>query len=255
MLGKGRQDGQYDGELNPERGGEPQAGQPVERNQAQGRWTRWQALLVVGVVIDLLLMGYVVYLLWNKSNSPTLTTVVAPPPATPTQVSVELWNAYGEALLAARKQAEDATLVSAATQWQEVDENVLLDGTPTWSFVFYSPSSHHSFDIVVNGKKTQVVNEVELRASPRVMPVGGWRSGPNDALLVFLAYSGRAFLGEHPQSIVNLHLGKHETGRTVWSIVALDPQDKSVYSLLIDTETMQVLSSSAWLIMEVRDET
>ncbi len=247
MWGRGkRKDQSNNDELNStgQQNGEPLAESFDGQDESQDRSNRWRALLLAGVVIDLLLVGYAIYLLWNNTNSSAPTTVVVPP-TTPTQERVELWNAYGEALLAARGQAEDATLVSASTQWQGVNEETLLSGAQNWSFVFYSPARNHSFDIVVNGTKAQIVNDVQLRVPPRAIPMGDWRAGPSDALLVFLAYSGRTFLDEHPQSVVNLHLGKNDAGQTVWSIVALDPQDQSVYSLLVDTETMQVLSSSA----------
>ena len=63
---------------------------------------------------------------------------------------------------------------------------------------------------------------------------------------MFLAYDGRTFLAEHPQAMVDLHLAGREAnddgGGAVWTIVALDPEDRSLSSLLIDAETKQILS-------------
>lgn len=193
------------------------------------------AVAAVGLVLDLALVGYVVYLLWNKG--PGVATV----PSTPARELVELWDAYEQARVAAQAQAEDVQLVSAKTQWQAVGEQELLDGTGSWSFVFYSPANNRALDVVVNVGETQVVKETQVWADSSVLPEGAWQVGPRDALLVFLAYDGRAFLEEHSQAMVDLHLADDGEGKAVWTIVALDPEDRSLLSVLIDAETMDVL--------------
>jgi hypothetical protein len=194
------------------------------------------AVAAVGLVLDLALVGYVVYLLWNKG--PGVATV----PSTPARELVELWDAYEQARVAAQAQAEDVQMVSAKTQWQAVGEQELLDGTGSWSFVFYSPANNRTLDVVVNVGEIQVVKETRVWADSSVLPEGAWQVGPRDALLVFLAYDGRAFLEEHSQAMVDLHLADDGEGKAVWTIVALDPEDRSLLSVLIDAETMDVLS-------------
>jgi hypothetical protein len=194
------------------------------------------AVVAIGLALDLALVGYVVYLLWNKGPS------VATVPPTSAQELVELWDAYEQARVAAQAQAEDVQLVSAKTQWQAVGEQELLDGTGSWSFVFYSPANNHTLDVVVNVGKAHVVKETRVWTDSSVLSEGAWQVGPRDALLVFLAYDGRTFLGEHPQAIVDLHLADDGEGKLVWTIVALDPEDQSLLSVLIDAETMDVLS-------------
>jgi hypothetical protein len=157
------------------------------------------------------------------------------------QTSIELWDAYGQARAAAQAQAEDVQLVSASTQWQAVSEQVVLDGSTSWSFVFYSPKDGNSIDVIVNVGTAQVVNQTQVWVAPAALTEGAWQAGPRDALLVFLAYGGRGFLDEHPQAMVDLHLADDETEAT-WTVVALDPEDRSLFSLLIDAETSQVLS-------------
>jgi hypothetical protein len=156
------------------------------------------------------------------------------------QTSIELWDAYGQAQAAAQAQAEDVQLVSASTQWQTASEEAVLDGSTNWSFVFYSPEDGNSIDVTVNVGTAQVVNQTRVWVAPAALAEGAWQAGPREALLVFLAYGGRAFLDEHPQAIVDLHLADGET-ETVWTVVALDPEDRSLFSLLIDAETSQVL--------------
>jgi hypothetical protein len=202
-----------------------------------GARKKWITVVVaVGLVLDLALVGYVAYLLWNRG--PGAATV----PPTPTKELVELWASYEQARVAARAQAQDAQLVSAKTQWQEASEQDLLDGTGSWSFVFYSQANSHTLDVMVNTGKAQVVRETQVWTDSSVLPEGAWKAGPKDALLVFLAYDGRLFLEQHPQAMVDLHLGDNGEGRVVWTIVALDPEDRSLLSVLIDAETMDVLS-------------
>lgn len=204
-----------------------------------GRKQTWvRPLLIVGLAIDMLLIGYVVYLLWDSMHGPT-----AGPPAPIARPVVDLWEAYGQAQAAVQAQVKDAQLVSAATQWQAVSEEVLLNGASNWSFVFYSPGSSSSYDVVVDAGQAQVVNRTQVWVAPGAMAGGAWQAGPRDALLVFLAYDGRAFLDEHPQAVVDLHLGKDDAGRAVWTVVALDPEDLSLLSVLIDAETREVLFS------------
>lgn len=207
----------------------------------QGERKKWvSALLAVALGIDLLLVGYVLYLLWGRMFGQTEATTG------PTRVPIELWDAYEQARAAARTQAEDAQLVSASTQWQAVSEQTLVDGASNWSFVFYSSTDDNSLDVVVNTGKAQVVNQAQVWVAPKSLTEGVWRAGPREPLLVFLAYGGRTFLAEHPQALVDLHLASGEDddgGGAVWTVVALDPEDRSILALLIDAETKQVLSN------------
>ena len=157
---------------------------------ANGNWKR--LLLVAGLGIDLLLLGYMAYLLWDGGFG-VLEAQPNPPPA-PTQVSIDLWGAYGEARAAAQAQAGDAVCVSASTQWQSASEDALLDGASNWSFVFYSPASDCSLDVIVNAGRAQVVNQTQEWVAPKMMAEAAWEKGPREALLVFLASGGRAFL-------------------------------------------------------------
>jgi hypothetical protein len=209
----------------------------VMANNRKRNWLR--VLLVVGVAIDLLLVGYVLYLLRGETPGPA----AAP---TPTPVLIDLWDAYEQARAAVQAQAQDAQLVSASTQWQVVSEETLLDGASNWSFLFYSPASSDALDVVVNAGTAQVVNQTRVWIAPTAMAEGVWQAGPREVLLVFLAYGGRTFLDEHPQAVVDLHLAGGDEGGTVWIIVALDPglgdEEQSLLSLRIDAETRQVLS-------------
>ncbi len=193
----------------------------------------WLLALVGFGVACLLLLGY---LLWGEVLG------LVPADAPPTQVLIALWDAYGQARAVAQAEAEDAQLVSASTQWQEVSEQALLVGANNWSFTFYSPASSNVLDIVVSGGAARVVNQTRVWVAPKALAEGAWQEGPRDVLLVFLAYGGSVFLDEHPQAIVDLHLAEGDEGNPVWSIVALDAGDRGLLALLVDAETRQVLS-------------
>ncbi len=210
------------------------------KQRKRNKWV--PVLFAAGLVINLLLLGYMLNALWDRMSVQAAMAAVSP---TPTQTPIELWDAYEQARAAAQTQARDAQLVSASTQWQAVSEQAMLDGASNWSFVFYSPASGNSLDVVVNTGKAQVVNQTRVWVAPNPLAEGAWQAGPRGALLVFLAYQGRTFLDEHPEAMVDLHLASSESDdsrEAVWTLVALDPEDRSLSSLLIDAETNQILS-------------
>jgi hypothetical protein len=207
------------------------------------RRRKWVLVLpVAGLGIGYLL--FLGYLLWGDALGLTVTKTTAPP--TPTHALVGLWDAYDRACAAAHAQAEDARLVSASTQWQTASEQTLLAGASNWSFVFYSPTSGHSVDVVVNAGAARVVSQTRVWVAPEGgAHEGSWRAGPEDALRAFLASGGRAFLDEHPQAVVDLHVAHRSQGGAVWTVVALDPADRSLLSLSVDAETGRTLSNSS----------
>ena len=160
----------------------------------------------------------------------------------PTRTVVELWTAYEQAQAAARAEAEDVQLTSAATQWQEASEQALLTGSDQWSFVFYLPAENALLDVMVGGDGANVVNQTQVWDASEILTKGAWRTGPRDALLAFLAHDGRKFLDENSHAVVDLHLSVDEAGEPTWNIVALNPEGRSVLALRVDAETMQVSS-------------
>ena len=197
-------------------------------------------LMVAGLCLGyLVLLGY---LLWGDELGLKGATAASLSPA---PVPVDLWDAYEQARSAARAQAPDAQLVSASAQWQAVSEDALLGGAGNWTLVFFSPTGNHFLDVVANGETARVVNQSPVWVAPASIAEGTWRSGPQDAVMAFLACGGRAFLDQHTQAVVDLHLAADEGGRPAWTVVALDPGDHSPVSVLIDAETGQVLSGSS----------
>jgi len=164
--------------------------------------------------------------------------------AGPGSEQVTLWDGYGLALQAVTAKTPDAQLVSAGTQWRSAIERQLLAGASTWSFVFYSPQRRSTFDVAVREGGVRVVRETEVWRSPQPLPEGKWRKGPQDALLVFLAYGGREFIEANPDAVVDLHLASRDDGRPVWTIVALADQSQAPNTLQIDAETGEVLLNS-----------
>ena len=201
----------------------------------------WIVVLpIVGMGIGyLLLLGYMV---WGRAPSLNAAVVSTSPP--PPRASIDRWDAYEQVRAAAQAEAADAQPVSASAQWQAVSKEQLLDGASNWSFVFYSPADGSSLDVIASTEAAQVVNQTRVWVTPKVLDEGAWQAGPRDALLAFLAYGGQAFLDEHPQAVVNLHLAESSAGDPVWTIVALNPEDRSLLSTMIDANTGQILSLS-----------
>jgi hypothetical protein len=197
--------------------------------------TRLLILPVAGLGIGyLILLGY---LLLGDSLGMKM-TAATPPTSTP----IDVWDAYEQAQVAAQAEAPDGQLVSASTQWQAVSEDALLNEAGNWTLVFYSQQSGHVLDVVVNGGVGRVVSRTQVWVAPKVVPEGVWQAGPVDVLRAFLACGGRAFLDEHPQAVIDLHLAGDEGGNVIWSVAALEPGGHDVLSLEVDAETGQVLS-------------
>ncbi|MBU0704876.1 MAG: hypothetical protein KKC18_13530 [Chloroflexi bacterium] len=199
-----------------------------------------EALLGIGMGIGGLLL--LAYFMWGDALG--LGSLLTDSDATLAQEPIELWDACEQAHEAALAEATDAQLVSASTQWQTVNEEMLMSGADDWSLVFYSSENSAVLDVVVTGDVAQVVNQTRVWVAPQVLDEGKWRAGPRDALLTFLAYGGREFLQEHPQAIVDLHLAESDDAGPTWIIVALDASDQSAFSLLIEAETGQVISTA-----------
>jgi len=199
-------------------------------------------LTLIGMGIGyLILLGY---MLQSRNTAFTPEKMASPEP---TRVLIELWDAYEQARVVAQQQAEDAQLVSASTQWQGAEERALLEGAGDWAFVFYSPARGVSLDVVVSAGAARIVNQTRVWNDPNTMAEGAWQTGPRDAMLIFLARGGRAFLDEHPQAVVNLRLSENEQGDAVWDVVALalasEEHNRRLFSMQVNAKTNHVVRS------------
>ena len=206
---------------------------------SEGRRNRLEA--VAGIVLGSLGVLLLAVLAWRYVAPPSPEgSSVGPPTAEP---GIGLWEAYERAAAAAQSEAEDAQLVSASTQWQGPDEESLVAGGDTWSFVFYAVADSSILDVVVGDEATTVVNRTQVLITPALLPEEVLREGSRDALVIFLAYAGSAFLEEHPSAIVDLHLGAGDGGNAVWSANAVDIEQGSAVSVVIDAATHDVISA------------
>lgn len=191
------------------------------------------------VVVYLLLLAYI---LWGDLPDARSAATAGPAgPDTPSE-AVELWPAYEQAREAAQAVAQDAQLLSASTQWEGVGEQMFA-GVGNWSFVFYAPASGRVLDVVVGGEWARVVNQTRIWTTPQALAAGAWEEGPRDALLIFMAYGGQAFLARHPQAVVDLRLAPGEGGGAVWTVAALATGGQGPLSVTVDAATKQVLAS------------
>jgi hypothetical protein len=200
---------------------------------------------VIGIAligVSLLIVGY---LTWQTGSSlqkagepKTVKITVAPP----TPSTLEMWDAYERAQKAAWQEALDAQLVSATAQWQAATEKEMLAGADNWVFTFYSPTERQLIVVHVNVGSARVVHRTQMQAMPAQLAEGRWHEGPNDALLIFLANGGREFMETHLQAVIDLHLGNYEGRGPAWDILASDAESRESVLVVIDTETMRVLT-------------
>lgn len=200
-----------------------------------GRRNRVEALLGVGLGVGgLLLVGALLLNARLKASAPR--GVLGP-----TEPVLELWAAHQ--LARAEVCAEDARLVSASTQWSEASEGRLLAGNGRWMFSFYSPVNRQQSHVLVGADlEARVVNQQGVATEPRALSGSRWQSGPQDALLAFLAYGGREFLEAHEKVTVDLHLGESEGQGPVWTVSALDGNGSGSLAVRVGAETQEILS-------------
>ena len=194
--------------------------------------------------LSLLVVGY---LTWQAGNSlqkmgePKTVKITVAPPTPPT---LEMWDAYERAQAAAWQAAPDARLVSATAQWQGATEKEMLAGADNWVFTFYSPKEGQLIVVHVSPEKAQAVHRTQMQVPPAQLAEGRWQEGPKDALLIFMANGGRAFMETHPGAVIDLHFGNYEGRGAAWDILASDTESREVVTVVIDAETMRILTHS-----------
>lgn len=195
-------------------------------------------LLVLGIAC----LSVYGYLFWNGGIAASPDPAA---PASPSQESVDLWDAHKRARAAAERVEGVVETMSASTQWQAATEDALLAGSSQWSFKFFAPESENILEVVVSKESARVANQAEARKAPLTLAEGIWQDGPRDPLLAFLARGGREFLEGHQQAVVSVHLATNEEKGPLWDIAALNTDDRSVFAARIDAATQRVLSTAS----------
>jgi hypothetical protein len=199
---------------------------------------------IVGIVLiglSLLVVGYLVSQ-WEipQYGGPKTIRITAAPP---TPSTLEMWDAYERAQEAVWQETLDAQPVSATAQWQAATERQVLAGADNWVFTFYSPAEKRLIVVHVNVGRAQAVHSTRLQTAPAQLTEGRWHEGPKDALLIFMAHGGRAFMETHPNAVIDLHLGDYEGRGPAWNILVSDAESLDTVMVTIDAETMRVLTS------------
>lgn len=200
---------------------------------------------IIGIALigfSLLIVGYLTWQAGSKlqkAGDPKKVKITVAPP---TPSILEMWNAYKRAQEVAWQEAMDAQPVSATAQWQATTEEEALAGADNWVFTFYSPTEGQLIVIHVSADRAQAVHRTKMQAPPAQLAEGRWHEGPRDALLIFLANGGRDFMETHPEAVIDLHLGDYENRGPAWDILASDATSREVNQVVIDTETMRILT-------------
>ncbi|MBN1815015.1 MAG: hypothetical protein JXA14_24485 [Anaerolineae bacterium] len=206
--------------------------------RARNRIETFVGIALIG--LSLLVVGYLL-LQWNSPQvgEPKTIKITAAPP---TPSTLEMWDAYERAQAVAWQEALDAQPVSATAQWQAATEKEVLAGADDWVFTFYSPTEEQLIVVHVNVGRARAAHRTQMQAAPARLAEGRWHEGPKDALLIFLAHGGRAFMETHPEAVIDLHLGNYEGRGPAWDIVASDAENRDVVLVVTDSETMRVLT-------------
>jgi hypothetical protein len=107
----------------------------------------------------------------------------------------------------------------------------------TWSFYYYSPTTHELAGVVVGHEQLFWVPPLEISYTPKSIPALPPYS-VEVAWLSFRAAGGDEFLRMHPEAMVDFRLRPHESG-VVWSVAAFDGKD--YLEVLIDANSGAVL--------------
>lgn len=211
------------------------------RGTGQGSWWGWLAvLLAVGLVGVGSYAAFTGRLAWPLASSAS--GVPRADSRAGAVTPLALWEAFQQAQAVARARAADAVLVSASAQWQAPPRSALVTGTADWAFVFYAPGEKAALDVVVDAQGARLVNTAPVWVAPQAVAEGEWlNKGPKDALLVFLAYGGEAFLAASPQAVVEIHLAQGEAGGPVWTVTALDVERRAYLAMTVDALRCTVL--------------
>lgn len=208
----------------------------VERPKTKPRFSRQQVLIVLGLLaINLAIYGGIWLL---KQNNESRTRA----PAATAGETLELREAYKQALALALSWQSDAQLASAMTSWQVSSGDRLTLNRSAWSFQFYSPSAHQVELVSVDAQgpragRRQAVNT----ALQDVVP--DWSVDSDDLLLTFLSYGGQEFISAYPRANVHLQLKSENTGRSMWYVTAVDPVARQSLMVGVDAHSRQVVMS------------
>lgn len=213
------------------------------QNRIEARRRR-NRIILIGfslLVMTVVGLGSMFYLLVMTDFVRSIDTASGEPqPAFPVQTTMQ---AYDLALASAQAWKEDATLLKATATWTvETDSELILDGSETWSFGFYSPGNRRAANIsVIDGTPT-MMNSRRLGSSIEPSAVDGWTIDSDIAILRMLDEGGQAFLDKNEIGSLTMALtAGAERGRPEWLISVFSAA--KYYNMRLDASNGEVLDA------------
>jgi hypothetical protein len=205
-------------------------------SQTKRGFSRWQKLMLLGVVVVNLCLYGAMYLISRQGGTahdePELT--VGEP--------LELQAAYEQALALASGWQSDVQLVGATTSWQLASGDRLTLHRQAWSFSFYSSVVRRIQTVTVDQSGARAGRQQSVSVAPRPVEPD-WQLDSDDLLLTFLSYGGEDFIGAFPNANLHLQLKGEGTGRSIWHITAVDPVARQTLVVSVDARSRKVVLS------------
>lgn len=140
----------------------------------------------------------------------------------------------------------DAQLLSAQATWpQGATADYLQQGTESWGFTFYAPGVQKIAIFSVVEDNVNLVTEGDHQQTAPLLSASGWNLDSNEAVDIFLAEGGNAFLNEKGVATLTMSLKANDVeanGRLEWQIALFSTQTGQTFSMLLDATSGEVLA-------------
>lgn len=156
--------------------------------------------------------------------------------------------AYAAAQNTAVAWQPDAQLFNAQATWpQGSTADELRQGKTSWGFTFYSPAAQQIAIFSVVEDAVSLVSQGEHVQTDPLLQASGWNLDSQDAIDIFLANGGSAFMAEAGVSTLTMALmasDGEENGRLEWQMTLFSHQSGQVFTLQVDATSGEILSSN-----------
>lgn len=140
---------------------------------------------------------------------------------------------------------EDATLISAQATWPpNLTIGVLLAGSETWSFTFYSPSAGQAVNVSVTEAQATLGQPYEVSNPLQPLNPSGWKINSNEAVDIFMINGGNDFFTAEQDILLTMQLTTvADSGRLEWLIAAVSDRTGQGLTINIDATSGEVLDT------------
>jgi len=150
-------------------------------------------------------------------------------------------DGYPIAVEQAQNWRADAEPINVSASWRLPTKEMLRNGSPTWTYLFFSPSAGEAYRVEVNQEGTEGFPESSISSVSNTIDTDQWLIDSRDAILLFLSEGGEQYLREEPVTTVRMRLSPTlSPGSVTWMISALSSTEQTNRSFLIDAMTGEV---------------